>query len=379
MLAVAKGLISRMVSHRESTGVDLHGRIGVSVGPVISGVLGVLQPRFVVYGPAMTTAADLESTGKRDAVHCSSEFLECICRVARARRRSAFSAELAFMQQQNRRASGEDIDVEEDNADQHPRAGNATNAGMPPRNHRGSGSQQIGSSGSKGYRRRVRERQNEIVDEMLAEGLLYVQQNMMDAAPTGAFAESGFVPKRRDSWQHGAADRISWFGLRTAISRDGNYVASWHGDAPNALRKSIDCEGMFQLLRSTAVSDTARQKSVLCVPSGGEGVAFGNLATMSVPTLSDSTQISAHEMDRPDDGQERGLGEYVPSEQIREEQDVCESTMKESEAGESRAGITVRSEEEGFVDAIQQGWVEHGVGDNGEEIRRDARSKSDSL
>ena len=85
-------------------------------------------------------------------------------------------------------------------------------------------------------------------------------------------------------------------------------------------------------------------------------------------------------MDRAEEGQDRGSGGYVQLEQIREEEDLCEITMKDSEAGESRAAITVRSEEEIFVDAVQQGWVEHGVGgDNVEEIKRDAPSKSDAL
>ena len=60
MLKVADGLLSCLEEHREKTGIDLHGRIGVATGVVISGVVGLLQPRFCVF------------------VHCSTEFLQFV-------------------------------------------------------------------------------------------------------------------------------------------------------------------------------------------------------------------------------------------------------------------------------------------------------------
>jgi len=36
------------------------------------------QPRFCVFGEGVNEAAELEQTGKKDAVHCSSEFLEIL-------------------------------------------------------------------------------------------------------------------------------------------------------------------------------------------------------------------------------------------------------------------------------------------------------------
>ena len=50
MLILANFILSGLITHREKTGVDLHGRIGIAVGNVVSGVLGRLQPRFAVFG-----------------------------------------------------------------------------------------------------------------------------------------------------------------------------------------------------------------------------------------------------------------------------------------------------------------------------------------
>ena len=78
MLKVADGLLSCLEEHREKTGIDLHGRIGVATGVVISGVVGLLQPRFCVFGEGMCLAAELEQSGAKDAVHCSTEFLQFV-------------------------------------------------------------------------------------------------------------------------------------------------------------------------------------------------------------------------------------------------------------------------------------------------------------
>ena len=76
--------------------MDLHGRIGVASGDVVSGVLGRLQPRFCVFGEAMSQAAVLEATGARDSVHCSADFLDYLNgrNTAESRRMGCFSAEI---------------------------------------------------------------------------------------------------------------------------------------------------------------------------------------------------------------------------------------------------------------------------------------------
>jgi class 3 adenylate cyclase len=76
MLILADGILSAVSEHRDRTGVDLHARIGISTGDVICGVMGVLQPRFSLYGQAMNNAATLEEKGPKDVVHCSPDFHE---------------------------------------------------------------------------------------------------------------------------------------------------------------------------------------------------------------------------------------------------------------------------------------------------------------
>ena len=98
MLKVADGLLSCLCEHRDKTGVDLHARIGIATGEVISGVLGLLQPRFCVFGEGMCRAAELEQTGPVDAVHCSEEFLDYVDGTQDMVRRASahFSADIRY-------------------------------------------------------------------------------------------------------------------------------------------------------------------------------------------------------------------------------------------------------------------------------------------
>jgi class 3 adenylate cyclase len=50
LLAVAQNILEVMAAYKRETGRDIQGRIGISAGPVVAGVLGKLQPRFHVYG-----------------------------------------------------------------------------------------------------------------------------------------------------------------------------------------------------------------------------------------------------------------------------------------------------------------------------------------
>ena len=78
MLDVAAAMIEALAEHRKSTGQDVDGRIGVSVGMVVAGVLGRLQPRFHIHGPAMRAAEMLEQTGRVGAAHVSDVFLRTL-------------------------------------------------------------------------------------------------------------------------------------------------------------------------------------------------------------------------------------------------------------------------------------------------------------
>ena len=80
VLIVANNLLDVLARFREEKGIDLHARIGIGTGEVISGVMGRLQPRFCVYGEAMNEAAENERQGLADTVHCSQDFFDIITR-----------------------------------------------------------------------------------------------------------------------------------------------------------------------------------------------------------------------------------------------------------------------------------------------------------
>jgi hypothetical protein len=251
MLMVADGLIALMAAHRERSGIDLHARIGIALGSTASGVLGRLQPRFVVFGEAMSAAAELEQTGIKDAAHCSADFLRCI-----------------------RRAPGAYIDHED--ASQHSPSGMQEKRSLLSRmltqrsirllNHAqadeartkaatcldanrqgGPGSTQLDAACAR----------EQVVERMLAGGKLFVQQNMMAAQPH-ALAMATLV-QCRDSHM----PECEQFGLRTVLSREGNFVVNWFGDVSHALRRSVDSNGMLTPLRHNCPgSSTTKIESV---------------------------------------------------------------------------------------------------------------------
>jgi class 3 adenylate cyclase len=51
VLAVASEMIAAMQRFRLESGLDMHCRVGASLGPVLAGMLGRLQPRFVHPSP----------------------------------------------------------------------------------------------------------------------------------------------------------------------------------------------------------------------------------------------------------------------------------------------------------------------------------------
>ena len=56
VLRLAVRMIDVVEARRAETGLAVHCRIGVSLGPVVAGTLGRLQPRFHLIGPGARSA-----------------------------------------------------------------------------------------------------------------------------------------------------------------------------------------------------------------------------------------------------------------------------------------------------------------------------------
>jgi hypothetical protein len=207
MLKVADGLLSCLEEHREKTGIDLHGRIGVATGDVISGVLGLLQPRFCVFGEGMCLAAELEQTGAKGTVHCSTEFLQLIA----GERKASFNAELLFEYSTSKNSK-------------------------------------------KGL---LRQKSDAIVSRMEKQGRLLRQQNEKAAEPAASSQEFKPIPPFRLS--------DSPFGLARSIDVDGNFLSCYGHE--QHLRRMIDKYGML-VMSGTSSTVLSKLDLSTSVPKG---------------------------------------------------------------------------------------------------------------
>lgn len=257
MLMVADGLIAQLATHRKRSGIDLHGRIGISLGSTESGVLGRLQPRFVVFGEAMSAAAELEQTGVKDAAHCSVDFLECI------RRRAA-----------DHDASPHVPSGMEGMTQVHPMIRRAAtvarffnlkvdNAGSKAATEPDAGHQGGPASTSLDAAR------EQVVERMLAEGKLLVQQNMMEAQPD-ALAMATLVQCRDKLFPE-----CEQFGLRTTLSSEGNFVANWFGHMRHALRRSVDSNGMLRPVSQICLGVSTERNEEIREEATALGIGWG--------------------------------------------------------------------------------------------------------
>ena len=262
MLKVAEGVIAQLAAHRERSGIDLHGRIGIALGSTVSGVIGRLQPRFAVFGEAMSAAAELEQTGIRDAVHCSEDFLRCIRRRApdatggqAAPQHGAPGMQLQGMRQ------AQPLTPTSTGAEARSMAAAAPDASL-----------QVGpASTASTLAAAACVHDGVVVERMLAAGKLLVQQNMMAAQP-----DTAAMATPRELCRDKPVSECEQFGLRTTLSREGNFVAVWFGDAQHTLRRSVDSNGMLTPLghERPGVSATRNESNIheeakaLCVGCG---------------------------------------------------------------------------------------------------------------
>ena len=68
-LFLARCLLTSVDSIGRRRQLDLHVRIGIATGVCVAGVMGQLQPRFHILGPAMSAVNVLEQHGQRDHIH----------------------------------------------------------------------------------------------------------------------------------------------------------------------------------------------------------------------------------------------------------------------------------------------------------------------
>jgi class 3 adenylate cyclase len=85
LLAVTEAMMRAVAKIREATGVALNARIGISMGTVVAGMQGELQPRFAVRGPAMKRMAMLETAAEVGKVHASADYMKWVSSYASGR------------------------------------------------------------------------------------------------------------------------------------------------------------------------------------------------------------------------------------------------------------------------------------------------------
>ena len=220
ILKVADGILSCLAEHREKTGIDLHGRIGVATGDVISGVLGLLQPRFCVFGEGMCLAAELEQTGAKGTVHCSTEFLQFVAgeHSVSMHHKACYNAELRFEYSNCRNSK-------------------------------------------KGTLERLRKKSVVFVSRMEKQGRLLRQQNMAAAEPAASSEEFKPVPPVRLSststfhLQPCDSSGGRSIGLGPSIDMNGNFLSCYV--QKQYLQRGIDKNGMLVLswTSSTVLSE----------------------------------------------------------------------------------------------------------------------------
>ena len=92
-LFLARCLLTSVDSIGRRRQLDLHVRIGIATGVCVAGVMGQLQPRFHILGPAMSAVNVLEQQGQRDHIHVDHTVMSFLRREPRRARTAARGAE----------------------------------------------------------------------------------------------------------------------------------------------------------------------------------------------------------------------------------------------------------------------------------------------
>lgn len=92
-LFLARCLLTSVDSIGRRRQLDLHVRIGIATGVCVAGVMGQLQPRFHILGPAMSAVNVLEQHGQRDHIHVDHTVMSFLRREPQRARTAARGAE----------------------------------------------------------------------------------------------------------------------------------------------------------------------------------------------------------------------------------------------------------------------------------------------
>jgi hypothetical protein len=78
LLQMGEVILRELAAYRRETGAEVHGRVGIAVGPALLAALGRLQPRIHALGAGMRAADALEQSGRPGAVHVSEDFMRLL-------------------------------------------------------------------------------------------------------------------------------------------------------------------------------------------------------------------------------------------------------------------------------------------------------------
>ena len=74
----ALDMMQRLRTFKAPGGRALQARVGIHVGPVLSGVIGTQMPRYQLFGPQVDYVMEVESTSLPNRVHASAELLDVV-------------------------------------------------------------------------------------------------------------------------------------------------------------------------------------------------------------------------------------------------------------------------------------------------------------
>jgi len=69
-------MLAGLESYRATTGIDIHVRVGMHVGPAVAGVIGIRKFIYDVWGDTVNTASRMESTGVPDRIQVTTATYE---------------------------------------------------------------------------------------------------------------------------------------------------------------------------------------------------------------------------------------------------------------------------------------------------------------